>query len=342
MSAEPLPIGRNFTAQQLTQGFHKLEVGVPNHPFLAHTYLAPKDSPLDAELLGQPIELSPSTPAAVSVCRNEVEAVYFQVQAVTPPREIAAVHWLQLWADATGRSLHTVNVISPLFADSLVSFEIEGHQFMGRAAGRAHGNVLFLLFAFCPSATYQDWADKLGLFIASFRPTADPQHPTIEPRRNHTCGPIQFELPASWQTQAATTPGGGERLDALNLDDDGAVNGWIQVRFFPKAEAATRIDVIEASLATWQESGFQVGEMQTAEDQEVPPEIAASAHLKVFSLTPPSSDTPAHEGWLLVMPVETGHIAVSLLTPSRKAPDRAYVWMFNRRILELACGTLRP
>jgi hypothetical protein len=337
MSAEPLPIGRNFTAQQLIQGFHKLEIAVPNHPFLAHTYLAPKECPLDRELLEQPIELSSSKHAAVSVCRNEEAMTYFQVQAVTPPREIAAIHWLELWAKGSSRTIQSANVISPLFADSLVSFEIEGRQFMGRAAVRAHGNVLFLLFAFCPSATYQVWADKLGLFIASFRPTAEPQHPTIEPRRSHTCGPVQFELPASWQTQAATTPGGGERLDALNLDDDGAVNGWIQVRFFPKAETATRIDVIEASLATWQDSGFQVSEMIAAEDQEALPEIANSARLKIFSLTPPSPDAPAHEGWLLVMPMETGHIAISSITPARDADGLFYVWAFNRMTLAIVC-----
>lgn len=336
MSEEPLPIGRNFSAADLEQGFQKLEISVPDQPFLAHRYLAPKDCPLDRDLLAQPIVLSTSTPAAVSVCRNEGEAVYLQVQAVTPPREIAAAHWLQAWAGATGRTIHLINAISPLFADSLVTFEIEGHAFMGRAAVRGHGDVLFLLFAFCPAGEYPKWADKLGLFISSFRPTGPMQHPAIEPRQKCACGPVKFELPASWRVKPSTDRDGGARLDALNLDDEESLNGWLQARYFPKAEATTRIDVIEATQATWREAGFQVGELLEGADQEAPKELAKSAHLKVYSLKPPNPNSPEHEGWVLVLALEKGHLAVALLTPSQHAAELFYVWAFNRRAFGIA------
>ena len=335
MTEEPLPIGRNYSGADLEQGFQKMEISVPNQPFLAHRYLVPKDCKLYRDLLAQPIVLDTATPVPVSVCRNEEETAYFQVQAVTPPREIAAADWLQVWAIATVRTIHLVNAISPLFADSQVSFEIEGHQFTGRAAIRAHGNVFFLLFAFCPASEYPKWSDKLGLFVSSFRPTGPMQHPAIEPRLKCACGPLKFEIPASWRVKSSADQAGGVRVVALNLDDEESLNGCIQVRYFPKADITTRIEVVEATSATWRDSGFQVCEMLEGADQEVPKDIAETAHLKVYELNPPNQNAPQHEGWMLVLALKNGHFAISLLTPSRQAVEIFYVWAFNRRAFEI-------
>lgn len=338
MTEIALPIGDKITPKELTDNFIKAQDQPYGNNSLGYSLLVPNTWNYDSSLRAETGYLNTEKLKPLAIF--EKENAYIQLQAIQLVREVSAAHWLRYFAVTTGRKIIELVELSPLFSDTLMTFDIEGHAFVGRLAAKIDGNRLFLVFCFAVEEAYPYLEEVFGLAISSFKLLNPSQQPTIESRQEYKLKDIvQFVCPSSWQyNYPENAPVGKHAIDLYNFDDEQALQGLIRVKAVLKSVVTNSDQLVKDTIIEFSEANFQIqkalhnGAVASYSDQ------FQDGLLMIYLGVIEGSDEP-QEFWLSVFEAQSHYIVLSLLSPARESVF--YTWAFNKRAYEIVLESLK-
>lgn len=332
MSDTVLPVGRAFSKAHIDGNFNWY--GEFPHAWGKCRYLVPKTwtaaggAPPAAQLVpGDMVEIGRFTaPSGGS---------QLAVRVIAMQREISAELFLRYQLIAIGAEPLVLTALSGLFADSLASLQGPLGATQLRMAVRLHGNLAFLISGTCTSTAYAGLAEAFGVFIASFKPTAEAPRTTIEDRaRGAVGGVISFMYPASWRKRELPPLPGKHAVDLIAVTK-GTPTGLMRVKTCSKL-LPTRAELqVEDALQEWAAAGLTAGKLKVNRPIETGARFTAG-FLQVFD-----GKTLAgipQELWVIVAQDDEHFVTVSLLSPDRREEFLAWAW--NRAALDIVTTTL--
>ena len=334
MTDTPLPTGKEYPKDRLSRDFTWVNETPRGDGALAVKLLVPSSWQEDIIVAAPSVSTFRLAPLVLFSSPDKRE--FIQIQTVRLEREISAEHWLRYFGLVSDYTPIQIIKISPVFADSLCDFSIEGNAFRGRFAARIRGDLLFLISIFCPADRYAQRAEAFGVTIASFRPTSSPNQPFIEERKEAGLEDIvAFQYPASWKIRFVP-PGPGKAAADLITLNDGQPTGLLRVKTTSKDHAQDNEIIVRDTLDEFKDAGFTPDELRINVGIEIANPRFVSGFLRMFG---------GHTGvglpqelWIVVIE-DTGHyVAISLLSP---IPEQEYlIWAQNRRTLDIVTGSL--
>ncbi|MFY8092088.1 MAG: hypothetical protein ACOVN0_01280 [Niveispirillum sp.] len=265
------------------------------------------------------------------------EGCYLQVQAVRLVRDIGAEHWIRHFMLVSDYVPKAIRGLSPIFADALCTFAIEDFAFTGRITATLNGDILFYVFAFAPTATYPQWAERLGYSVASFEPSTEAAHVGVAPWVAHQVEAYRFQCPAGWAAYPAhTAPPGVSAVDLLYETDESPL-GWIRFKTVSRDQPTSMEQLAERALADMEDTGVRDFTLRVDQGIELGDSIFTGGVLQMFDGA--SSTGLPQEIWVTLLEAPAHFVVVTLLTPARTADFR--LWAENRRAYGIVAETLR-
>ncbi|KHD11471.1 hypothetical protein PN36_29130 [Candidatus Thiomargarita nelsonii] len=342
MSEPKLPIGKTIPPDVLESSFFKVQDKPYGNPELAYSLLVPKDWNVDSSLKAKTNQLGRERlkPLAIFAAPDGSHS-FIQLHAIGLPREISAAHWLRHYAATTDRTIVELEELSVLFADSLMTFKIEDHTFVGRAAVRIDGDRLFMVFGFAIEAAYQALAETFGLAISSFKLLSPSSRTSIEPHRRHNLADIvQFDCPASWKHKVPENPPiGKQAIDFYHFDDNNAFQGLIRVKAVSKTVVNQSEEVIKNTVEEYADSNLILRDKLHSSPVGSYSARFSNGFLIIYGCTIEGNEENQQELWICAFEDEKHYIVTSLLTPSRR--QIFYTWAFNKRAYEIVLESIQ-
>ena len=337
-----LPIGKRFSPTELGELFVAVEDAPYGNESLAYRVMIPKGWNADS-LQAETAELNTVQLKPLGIFSGFPMAgsrAYIQIQAVRLPKCISAINWLRYYAQLTNRTIEEAVVLSPVFADTLVNFSIDGHRFKGRAAARIDRNRLFLILAFSSIDAYDDLMDFFGIAVSSFALLSGDPQATIEQYVSFS-GPaaLVFSYPKSWVlAEAVRTPPGKQAVDLRNLDDDKVLNGLIRLKSVSKTlEKVDSESVIHDIKDEFKDAGLVIGNKINSADVPIEGGTYYGGHNEAFAGTF-QGQSAGQELWVTIFEDANFYYAAVLLTPDKES---AFLpWAINFRAYEIILESL--
>ena len=336
-----LPIGKSFTPEQLGELFVAVEDQPYGNPSLGYRMMVPQGwtaDTLQAESAG--LNTSQLKPLGVFFSDPSDGAhAYIQIQAIRLTKTITAANWLRHFAITTEKDIKVINEISPLFVDSLLSFNIEDSRFLGRTACRIDKNRLFLLLMLAVEEAYEPLAEFFGVGVASFKLLDQDPAATIEPYVSlQGPGNLQFSYPNSWRSlvNQESVPG-KKAIDLYNFDDENNLNGLIRVKSASKQPSHNIDALVHSLLSEFQESNLIINGLR--HQVEVPIETTHffNGHCDIYAANIAGSEIP-QELWLTTFEDAAYYYGIVLLTPVKE--HIFYVWAINQRTYQIILSSI--
>lgn len=332
MSDTVLPVGRAYSRAHVDSNFNWY--GEFPHAWGQCRYLVPRTW----------TGAGGNTPSAALIPGDTVEIGFFTepggssqitVRVLALQRETSAELLLRYQLINLNAEPQALTVLSGLFADSLSLLQGPLGATQLRLAVRLHGNLAFLISGSSTSAAYAGLAETFGVFIASFKPTAEPPQATIEDRLPvDVGGVVSFVRPASWRMREVPPLPGKYATDLIAINND-VPTGMMRVKTCSKA-LPTRADRrVDEALAEWAEAGFTSGK------RLVNRQIETGARFSGGLLQVLEGKTlmgMPQELWIIVAQDDGHDVTVSLLTPDRRTEFLAWTW--NRAALDIVTASL--
>ena len=342
--SEQLPVGRGFTPEELAERFVVVEATPYENPSLGFRTMVLKDWKHDVVTAETP-DLNAVHLKPLGVFFGQPEggsAPYIQVQAILLRKSITAANWLRWIALSTDRHLLQLVELSPVFADTLVEFAVDGVPFKGRAAARIDRNRVFYVFAFGPAAVYRDYAETFGVAVSSFKlldvdPSANIE--SLQPMNGP--GSLRFAYPASWRPLVKDqVPPGRQAVDLYNFDDEDNLNGLIRLKSLEKGRGDDSDTLLRTLKEEFSEAGLSLGTQLHVASMPIE-ESGVDRFINgryLFFAASIRETGLAQELWASLFEDESFYYGVALLTPAKE--NQFYVWAINSRAYQLILGSL--
>lgn len=338
-----LPIGEAISPPQRKEQFFLVQDTPFGNRELAYRICVPKHFGVEGGLRVSSPELETSSLKPLAIFRGEtVQGSYawIMLYAIRLTRELTAAHWLRNYAFQAEREVETLTELSPLFADALMTFELEKVPHTQRCIAKIDGDKLFFVQTFVPSEDYSDEAERLGLVVASF----DLQYASgvsyIEPRAfAHIGGRMRIHHPSSWRPRPIEgLPEGKAALDLYQVDDAGTLTGLMRIKLAEKRIAPSMSVMLQGAFEELADAGILPQEELTNQRIENEVELYKSGQLIVYSAELREGNVP-QEIWIYIFETASQFNALWLITPARQS--NFYAWAVNKRALELVIGSIR-
>lgn len=336
MTDDLLPIGDGLPDKD-TAGFRLHKAAAGSGKALAFSIQVPPGWRADP-VPPIPVTLPTDRLTPLALFANDPgEGCYLQVEAVRLTRDIGAEHWIRHFMLVSDYKPKAIRGLSPIFADALCTFTIENVPFTGRITATLNGDILFCVHAFAPTATYPQWAERLGYSVASFEPLAQAAHVGVEPWADHQVGTQRFKCPAGWTAYPAhTAPPGVSAVDLLYETEESPL-GWIRFKTVSRDQPTSMERLAERALADMRDTGVRDFVLRVDKGIELGNSIFTGGVLQVFDGA--STTGLPQEVWVTLLEAPNLFIVITLLTPARTADFQ--LWAENRRAYGIVTETLR-
>ncbi|MDA1015133.1 MAG: hypothetical protein O3A00_11860 [Planctomycetota bacterium] len=340
MANKDLPIGKEFTEDDLQREFFVINDQPYSNPALSYRILIPKRWGVDRIRAPSP-ELSTSHLKPLAVFGSEDKdgnTLQIQIQAVELVREVRAADWIRQYAVSTERRMRDLKDLSTHFADSLMTFEIQRIEYTARSSATIHGNMLFFVMCLSPSAHYVEVESQFGLAISSFRVT-NPMPGNVEEQTTIEMGEFcTFHCPQSWDIESRDEIAGMHLADLASRTEDGDLCGAIRIKTIESDGEAdqSEMSLTERAWVECEESGVTIG------SELGRPLIQLDGdrfHVVNFVISEATLVTNAarQEVWICELHGQHHKCVLSMLTPSRQG--EFFYWAVNRRAFEIVLSS---
>jgi hypothetical protein len=343
MMDSKLPLGENISDEQIKLSFNMVKDTPFENESLSYQILIPKNwNPTSIHLHKEPIINAEKMTGIGMFVGNQVQnsRAFILLQVIELSQEINAADVLRAYVLANNYQLKTLQEDSPKRVDSLVEFQMQGGDYLGRAVMGITGNRLgFLLAAGAPSE-YESLENTFALAVASFEMTKAPQG-HIESWREYQIGVnwLYFHCPVSWNFEYPPSSNLTDRfgLELYNKDANNDVIGIIRAKGILKKESTKIETELKLFMDELEEMGVEFGEIMNRHDLPVNKYFLA-AHQVIYQIRDKETNA-VREAWVALLEDEKFLSFFTLLTTRRE--DAFSIWAVNKRAWQIVLNTLR-
>lgn len=338
-----LPIGEAISPPQRKDQFFHIQDTPYGNRELAYRIFVPKHFAVERGLRATTPEIDTQNLKPLGIFRGETRRgsdAWIMLYAIRLTRELSAAHWLRNYALQAAQEVEALNELSPLFADALMTFELEKVPHTQRCIARIDGDKLFFVQTFVPSDAYSDVADQLGLVVASFDLQFASGVSQVEARAFALLdGRMRIQHPSSWRPRPIENlPAGKAALDLYQVDDAGTLTGLMRIKLAEKRLTPSLSVMLQDAFEELTEAGILPQQELSNQRIENEVELYKSGQLIVYSAELREGSSP-QEIWIYIFETAAQFNALWLITPARQS--NFYAWAVNKRALELVISSIR-
>jgi hypothetical protein len=343
MTDNKLPLGENISDEQIKHSFNMVkDIPFDNESLTYQLLISKSWNPTSIHLQEQPV-INPEKMTGIGLfVGNQVQnsRAFISLQVMELPQEINAADVLRGYVLANDYKLITLQEDSPKRVDSLVEFQMQGGDYLGRALMAITGNRVGFLLAVGAPSEYEQLKDIFSLAIASFEMPHAPQG-HIETWREYQMGVnwLHFYCPTTWTFDYPDSSDLTDRfgLELYNTHANDEVIGIIRAKTVLKKDTTAIGDELEKFMDELQEMGVEFGEIMNRQDLPVNSPFIA-AHQVIYQILDKQVGI-VREAWVALLEDDQYLSFFALLTCRRE--EAFSVWAVNKRAWQIMLNTLR-